>query len=101
MHSDEQRKLFWPFRDPRPLLFRDPRRWRDRWLDDLSQACDRYMRSPAFLDWMQISLKAMTELRALSGRGLGKPLPGCGPSTRLVSGGVRRASSNNSHPTSP
>jgi hypothetical protein len=40
-------------------LFWDPQ-LRSRWLAELSQALDGYMRSPAFLEWMQYSLKALT-----------------------------------------
>jgi hypothetical protein len=41
-------------------VFCDPRELRRRWLADLSQAMDSYMRSPAFLELMQQNFKALT-----------------------------------------
>jgi hypothetical protein len=40
-------------------VFWDPRRLRSRWLADLSQAMDAYLRSPAFLDLMDHNFKGM------------------------------------------
>jgi hypothetical protein len=42
------------------VFFCDARELRSRWLADLSQALDSYMRSPAFLELMQQNFKAMT-----------------------------------------
>lgn len=40
--------------------FLELRQRRDRWLVELSQAMDRYLRSPAFLELMKLNLKAMS-----------------------------------------
>jgi hypothetical protein len=41
------------FTQPWIDFFRDPRRPRNLWLDELTRATDRYLRSPAFLGLMQ------------------------------------------------
>jgi hypothetical protein len=43
----------------RSALFWDPQ-LRSRCLADLSQIMERYMSSPAFLEWMQLNLKLLT-----------------------------------------
>jgi hypothetical protein len=42
------------------LALWDPRQLRQRWLADMSNAMDRVMRSPAFLELIRFNLVAMT-----------------------------------------
>jgi len=53
----------------------DSRHMRDRWLADLSQAMDLYMRSPAFLEWLRCSVVAMTEGQAMLTRSFASAFP--------------------------
>ena len=50
-------------------LFVDPQQLRSRWLSDMSQAMDSYLRSPAFLEWLQYTLRAMNEAQSLQVKG--------------------------------
>ena len=45
---------------PWALLFSNPRVLQKRWLDALSQAMDGYLRSAAFLDYVQSGIRAMS-----------------------------------------
>lgn len=62
------------------LPFWDPQ-LRSRWLAELSQAMDSYMRSPAFLEWMRCSLRAFTIPLSLT----------CDPPDRRISNGDNTA----------
>jgi len=42
----------------------DPQQMQKRWLENLGQSLDSYMRSPAFLEAMQRNLKVMTDVKS-------------------------------------
>jgi hypothetical protein len=46
-------------------LFFDPTTLRSRWLEDLSQVMDGYLRSPPFLELMRTHLNTMTSLKSI------------------------------------
>ena len=47
------------------LALWDPRSLRQRWLAEMSNAMDRYMRSPAFLELIRFNLETMSRSAGL------------------------------------
>jgi hypothetical protein len=48
-----------------PAALTDPRQTRNAWLAELTNATDRYLRSPAFLEWMRSYLSAVSRSTGL------------------------------------
>jgi hypothetical protein len=78
---------------------RDPRQLRSRWIAQLSQAADRYLRSTFFLESMRLGLLVLTDVHTLPSRVLqlplgarGRALPSTARSGEAVSGSARTKS---------
>jgi hypothetical protein len=77
---------------------RDPRQLRSRWIAQLSQVADRYLRSPFFLESMRLGLLVLTDVQTLPSRvrqiplGARGALPSTARSGDTVSGPTRTKS---------
>jgi hypothetical protein len=77
----------------------DPRQLRGRWIAQLSQAADRYLRSALFLESMRLGLLLLTDVHTLPSRVLQVPLgarsralPSTARGGEVVSGSARTKS---------